>query len=210
MLTLYWEYLAGSIVVQAMLEELGAPYQLHYVDMASGEHRSPEFLRRNPTGRVPAMRLDGGQAIGETAAIAVLLAEMFPNNSLVPAAGDKDRAMFLFWLNVMATCGYMTAARVGHPERYAQSSDAVAQVGQFASADYDEFFDTMERAITGSPYFLSNGLTALDFYLTMLTEWHTDKKALFASRPALAKLCQAVNETTSYRTTMLTHALPST
>jgi len=208
MLTLYWEYLAGSIVVQALLEEIGATYQLQYVDMAADEHHSPEFLQRNPTGRVPAIGLDDGQTLGETAAIVVLLGEMHSKCRVVPKPEDKDRGAFLFWLNVMTTSGYMTASRVGHPERYAQDKDAIEQVGKKARADYDDFFDTMESAITGAPFFLPRGLTALDFYLAMLTEWHADKKALFASRPDLENLYQAVNETQAYEKTMATHALP--
>ena len=57
MLTLYWEYLAGSIVVQAVLEEIGAEYRLHYVDMGADAHRAADFLRLNPTGRIPACLL---------------------------------------------------------------------------------------------------------------------------------------------------------
>jgi len=208
MFTLYWEYLAGSIVVQASLEEIETDYQLQYVDMGADEHHSAEFLRRNPTGRIPALGDADGQTIGETAAIVTLLGEMYPASKLTPIPGEKDRGAFLYWLNVMTTSGYMTAARVGHPERYASTENAVEQVGEKALADYDAFFDVMEDAISGSPHFMERGLTALDFYLTMLTEWHADKTVLFAQRPAIARLCHAVNETNSYRAAMKTHALP--
>ena len=55
-----------------------------------------------------------------------------------------------------------------------------------------------------------SGMTALDFYLTMLTEWHGDKQALFVSRPKLEALGNAVSESSSYRAAMKTHALPLT
>ena len=207
MFTLYWEYLAGSIVVQAMLEEIGADYRLRYVDMGAGEHLSSEFRRRNPAGRVPALGYSDGQTIGETAAIVTLLGEMFPASKLTPVPGDADRGEFLFWLNVMTTAGYITAGRVGHPERYARAQDAIEQVGEKARADYDAFFDVMENAISGNPYFMARGLTALDFYVTMLTEWHVDNKTLFETRPRLAVLCEAINLNNSYKATMATHAL---
>ncbi|MEP2029252.1 MAG: glutathione S-transferase family protein [Paracoccaceae bacterium] len=205
--TLYWEYLAGSIVVQAMLEEIGANYQLRYVDMGAGEHLSEDFKRHNPAGRVPALRSPDGKTIGETGAIITLLSEMYPDSQLATPPGDKDRAAFLFWLNVMATSGYMTAGRVGHPERYARDNSATAQVAEKAHADYDDFFDLIETAIAGDPFFMDRGLTALDYYITMLTEWHLNKDILFAARPKLSKLCQAVNENRSYKVTMDTHAL---
>lgn len=205
--TLYWEYLAGSIVVQAMLEEIGADYSLRYVDMAAGEHHSDGFRRQNPAGRIPALGTSDGETIGETGAIVTLLSEVFPECKITPAPGERDRAAFLFWLNVMATSGYMTAGRVGHPERYAKDDHAVAQVAAKACADYDAFFDVIEGGISGDLFFMERGLTVLDFYITMLTEWHLDRDALFAARPKLARLCQAVNNTRSYKTTMETHAL---
>lgn len=210
MFTLYWEYLAGSIVAQATLEEIGAEYRLHYVDMASGEHQSADFLRLNPAGRVPALGYADGRTIGETAAIVTLLGEMYPASKVTPLPGDDARGAFLFWLNVMTTSGYMTSARVGHPERYASSDSAIEQVGEKAAADYDAFFDVMEGAISGDPNFMPGGLTALDFYLTMLTEWHSDTRKLFGSRPKLAALCSAVQQSSSYKAAMKTHALPLT
>ena len=128
MYALYWEYMAGSIVAQAMLEELGADHELRHVDMEAGQHKRAEYLARVPSGRVPAMQLPDGTTIGETSAIVTVLGEHFPRSSLVPIAQEPDRASFLFWLNVMATSGYLTVARHGHPERYATSAQAIEQV----------------------------------------------------------------------------------
>ncbi len=207
--TLYWEYLAGSIVVQAMLEEVGAEYSLCHVDMASDEHLSMSFRSKNPTGRVPALGISGGEVIGETGAIITYLTEIYQDSEIAPSPGERCRATFLFWLNVLTTSGYMTAARVGHPERYAQDESAVAQVAAKAFDDYDAFFDVIEHAIAGVPFFMSRGLTVLDFYISMLTEWHHDRDALFNKRPKLSRLCGAVNATEVYRKTMNTHELQS-
>ena len=57
MYTLFWEKGSGSIVVQALLEELGVTYERHYVDMEAGEHQKDQYLRQNPTGLVPALML---------------------------------------------------------------------------------------------------------------------------------------------------------
>jgi len=156
MYTLHWEYMAGSIVVQAMLEELGADYQLNYVDMAAGEHQQPEYLNINPAARVPALGLPDGTTIGETAAIVIVLGEHFPKLRLTPQPADQERAAFLFWLNVMATSGYLTVARAGHPERYAVEADAIRQVEEKAYADLDAFFDVMEGAISSNTFFLEH------------------------------------------------------
>ena len=105
----------------------------------------------------------------------------------------------------MATAGYMTVARHGHPERYAFDDDAIAQVEQRAAQDLDAFFDLMEGAISGGNTFLASGFSALDLYLAMLTEWSDDKSELFAKRTSLAELCRAVSLRPSYRVAMQAH-----
>jgi glutathione S-transferase len=208
MYTLHWEYMAGSIMVQAMLEELGADYRLQYVDMRAGEHQRPDYLRVNPAARVPALGLPDGTTIGETAAIVVVLGEQFPDADLTPNPSDQDRAAFLFWLSVMATSGYLTVSRMCHPERCAFDENAIEQVEAKAAADLDAFFDVMESAIAGDTFFLERGFTALDIYLAMLTEWSKDKDILFSTRPALAALCRAVTRRPAYLAAMRTHLLP--
>ena len=63
-----------------MLEECGFPYRMHRVDLFKNEQQSPEFLKVNPAGQIPAI-VDpdgpGGQplALAQSAAIALYLAE---------------------------------------------------------------------------------------------------------------------------------------
>ncbi|MDD9725558.1 glutathione S-transferase family protein [Roseovarius sp. SK2] len=208
MYTLFWEYMAGSIVVQATLEAMNADYRMEYVDMSAGQHLEPEFLARNPAGRVPALQLPDGGIMGETSAIVTHLGEMAPTSGLTPRPGDPDRGDFLFWLSVMSTAGYITSGRVGHPERYARDRDAIRQVKAQGDKDYAAFFDLMENHIAGAPYFLPRGLTVLDFYLAMLAEWISDRDKALSQRPALARLCSTVRETPSYATALAAHAMP--
>ena len=41
--------------ISIMLEELGAPYELHYVNIAVGEQFEPDFLKIAPNNRTPAI-----------------------------------------------------------------------------------------------------------------------------------------------------------
>ena len=209
MYTLYWEYMAGSIVVQAMLEAAGLEYQMKYVDMGAGEHLAPAFLGLNPAGRVPALGLPDGTTVGETAAIVTLLGEMHPTSALTPRPGDPDRGAFLFWLSVMSTAGYVTSSRVGHPERFARDDSAIAQVKEWGDKDFAAFFRLMDKAISGKPFILERGLTALDFYLAMLSEWISDRNTLLDAHSSLRDLCAGVRETSAYRTALETHRMPA-
>jgi glutathione S-transferase len=209
MYTLYWEYMAGSIVVQATLETIGADYRMRYVDMGADAHLSADFLKLNPAGRVPILGLPDGTAIGETAAIVTLLGELHPKHAVTPQPGDADRGAYLYWLSVMSTAGYVTSSRVGHPERFARDEDAIAQVKARADQDFAVFFALMDKVISGDPHFLARGQTALDFYLAMLAEWVSDRDALMEAHPRLCKLCDTVRSSAAYRTALETHKIPA-
>ena len=63
-----------------------------------------------------------------------------------------------------------------------------------------------QSVVTGEPYFLTRGFTALDIYLTMLTAWHSDRGGLFRRNPRLAALCMAVESRPAYQRVMQDHS----
>lgn len=205
MYTLFWEKGSGSIVVQALLEEMRVTYDRSYVDMQAGEHQKSEYLRQNPTGLVPALKLPNSQTIGESAAIALHLGEQYSNAELIPQSNDNERPEFLYWLLFMATTGYTTFGRLYHPERYTQDQSALEPVRRIADDDVTNFFDVLEEGFKGEPYFLSLGFTVLDIYLTMLAGWHPDRNALFQRNPKIARLCAAVEDRPAYKKVIADH-----
>jgi glutathione S-transferase len=205
MYTLYWERMSGAIGPQVLLHEIGADYRKVCVNMAAKEHRGSKYRLINPVARVPALRLPEGEVIGETAAITLVLGERHAAAGLVPEFNDPERPSFIFWLMVMATSGYPAFSRAWHPEQFTQNDSANETVRQTAEIHLGEFFSTIEHAIRGAPYFLARGFTALDVYLTMLTEWASDRQALFDSHPKLAKLCRSVEERPAYREVISEH-----
>src|SRR5664279_1806432 len=80
-----------------LLEELGAPYELHVLNRKISEQRSAPFLAVNPMGKVPALLHDGA-LVTEQAAIYIYLADLFPEAGLAPAIGDSLRGPYLRWM----------------------------------------------------------------------------------------------------------------
>ena len=54
--------------VRLLLSMLGLEYERVPVDLGSGEHRKPEFLRLNPRGQVPTLT-DGDVTVWDSQAI---------------------------------------------------------------------------------------------------------------------------------------------
>src|SRR5262249_15193345 len=63
MMTLYYAPGACSMAAHIVLEESGEKYQPQQVDLAGGEQRTEAYLKINPLGRVPALRLDNGEPL---------------------------------------------------------------------------------------------------------------------------------------------------
>jgi glutathione S-transferase len=75
MLTLY-DYLPSqnAYKVRLLLSHLGLPYRTVMVSIFEGAGQDPSYLAVNPTGAVPALRLDDGRVLAESNAILTYLA----------------------------------------------------------------------------------------------------------------------------------------
>lgn len=74
---LYYHPISGHAHrIHTFLGLLGVPYELAYVDLAKGEHKSPAFLALNPFGQIPALE-DEGMVIADSNAILVYLAKRY-------------------------------------------------------------------------------------------------------------------------------------
>jgi glutathione S-transferase len=80
--------------VRLLLAQLGQRYDWTELDIDTGKTRTPEFLKRNPNGRIPTLSLDDGTHLAESNAILWYLAE---GSAFVPA--DRlGRAQVLQWM----------------------------------------------------------------------------------------------------------------
>jgi glutathione S-transferase len=80
--------------VRLLLTQLEIPFERVELNITKGETRTPEFLRKFPNGRIPAVELDDGQLLFESNAIILYFAEGSP---FIPA--DRfQRAQTFQWL----------------------------------------------------------------------------------------------------------------
>ena len=95
MVTLY-DYLdsGNGYKIRLLLAQLGRRYRWIERDILANETRTPEFLTKNPNGRIPMLELDDGTCLAESNAILWYLAEGSP---FIP--GDRlQRAQVLQWM----------------------------------------------------------------------------------------------------------------
>lgn len=83
-LTLFVAPYACSRVPTAALEEVGVPFENVVVGIDADEHKSPEFQKLNPKGKVPCL-LVNDEPLTENVAILSWLHRRFPDAGLLPA-----------------------------------------------------------------------------------------------------------------------------
>ena len=93
MYQLYYYPNNASLAPHFLLHHMQLDYQLLLVDRKANFHKSPEYIKLNPSGRIPTLIYDG-QALFESPAICIHLCESHPQHQLMPEIGDPLRPQF--------------------------------------------------------------------------------------------------------------------
>lgn len=152
-LTLYHHPFSRAAGVVWMLEELGVPYQLEYVDLNQKEQSSPEFRGRNPMGKLPTL-VENGVIVTESSAIGVYLADRYSYGTLAPKIDDPARATYLRWIAF--------APAVIEPCCYARMSKWEYNPSQAGWGTYENMLTSIEEAIGQGPWLLGDRFSMAD------------------------------------------------
>jgi len=152
---------ANSRKVRAVLLELGIQAEITVMNPREGKHKSPEFLRLNPNGKLPTL-VDGDFVLWESNAILLYLADQA--GKLLPK-DSKGRAHVNQWLFWQSSHFGPAAGKVGF-ERLLKPmfgmgspDEAVVAAG---TRDFETFAGVMNSALEGRKY-LCGDLSVADF-----------------------------------------------
>lgn len=170
MYVLYWAPGSAAFAPQALLEEIGAPYELRPVDISSGRPRDPDYLKLNPNGAVPAL-VHGETVMYESAALCLYLNERHPEAGMGPPPGDPARAHYFKWLLYFADTLQPAYQTHYYPERFCADPTARPAVQARAAARLDEIWTRIDGALGEGPWLLGSRFSICDIYMYMLTTW---------------------------------------
>lgn len=161
----------AAMAPQTILEEAGAPYELLKVDLATQQNHQPEYLRYNPTGRVPTL-VDGDFVMYETAAICQYLIDRHPEARLAPPIGSAARGRYYQWLTYMTNTVQVLFLDWFHADWVFNDPAQQAALKAAAAPRLYRAFDVLNAGMAaGAPTMLEDGYSACDIYLTMLGRW---------------------------------------
>jgi GST-like protein len=197
-ITLYFWPTPNNFKISIMLEELGMPYDVKFVDIGNGEQFDPAFLGVSPNNKVPAIVDPEGPdgrplAIFESGAILQYLARKF--GALYPpserAKADVDQ--WLFWQvgGLGPTAGQIFRLRREPPQNAADGARFFKEISRL--------FEVMDRRLSDRAYLAGSYSIADIACFPFARMWETlglDIKSYpnvtrwldaVATRPAVAK-----------------------
>ena len=162
-LTLHHSPNTRSTGALILLEELGAPYQLHLLNMKAGEQREPAYLAINPMGKVPALT-HGDALVTEQVAVFLYLADLFPAAGLAPAIGDPLRGPYLRWMAFYGSC--FEPALIDKAQKREPATPSMSPY-----SDYDTMLKTLTDQLARGPYLLGERFSAADVMWGTALSW---------------------------------------
>ncbi len=140
--------------VRLFLTQLGLPFERIELDTERGETRTPDFLARNPNGKIPLLELADGRRLAESDAILFYLAEGTP---YLPT--DRfERAQVLQWMFFEQYSHEPNIAVARHWLRHLEMTP-----------ERRAALAVMERHLTGRTFFVADRYTIADIALYAYT-----------------------------------------
>lgn len=170
MLTLYYAPGTCALASHIALECAGATYEAVRLDFAKQEQRSPEYLRINPKGRVPALATDRG-VLTETPAILQYVAQTHPQAKLAPLDDPFLLGKVNEFNSYICSTVHVAHAHKRRAARWADDEQAQAAMAGKAQRNMADCFELIEREMLKGPWVLGEQFSICDPYLFTLAGW---------------------------------------
>lgn len=182
----------NSYKVKLMLTQLQQPFQWIETDTLKGETRTPEFLARNPNGKVPLLEVSPGQYLPESNAILCYLAE---GSEYLPAE-RWPRAQVMQWLfyEQYSHEPYIATARA---IRHYRKNDDDPSLPEKMERGYVAL-GVMEQHLSRQPFFAAGRYTIADVALYAYTHLAHEGGFDLAAFPALRAWLERVRTQPRY------------
>jgi glutathione S-transferase len=170
MYALYYSPGSCSLVVHALLEELGVPFEVKRVDLVAKEHLADEYRKLNPKGKVPALVTPEG-VLTECVAILMYLCDKHdPHGKWLAKPGTWQRAKTLEQIATLATEVHPLFNRFFHQDDFSDTKDVQDAVKARGTEKLLAYFRDQDAALSG-PNWSGAAMTVADLYFMVIARW---------------------------------------
>lgn len=170
MLKLFYAPGSCALASHIALEEAGADYTAHRVDLGAGDQRKPDYLSINPKGRVPALVTERG-VLSENVAILAFVAQNFPKARLAPLDDPFAFGEIQAFNGYLASTVHVAHAHGRRGYRWASDQSSFDDMKRKLPEAMGACFDLVERELFKGPWVMGDIYTICDPYLFTIAEW---------------------------------------
>ncbi len=158
------------------LKELDVDFEFVLVDLLRGEHKHPDFLSLNPTGKIPVL-VDGDIVVPESAAIILYLADKYREKGLLPA-DLKGRAQVYRWTLFAVTELEQPLWRISrHTAVYPEDKRLPADTA-LAKEEFLAMAAVLDAHLYGRRFIVGDNITVADCVTAYLVDWADELKLI--------------------------------
>jgi glutathione S-transferase len=170
MITLYYANGTCALAAHLALEYAGARYETVRIDFSRQQQRSPDYLRLNPKGRVPALVTDRG-VLTETPALLQFISQTFPEAKLAPQGDPFLLARANEFNSYLCSTVHVAHAHRVRGYRWADDAEAIEAMKRKAPQVMGDGFELIEQGMLQGPWVLGDEFSVCDMYLFTLSQW---------------------------------------
>lgn len=163
-------YMSGAcpLVTHIALEWIGAPYEIE--EVTHDQLKSPEYLKVNPAGVVPAL-VDGDVVLTENVAILHYLAELHPQARLTGEDSPRGRAEVNRWLGFINSDVHQSFKPIFFGDRYVADKTQHADLADHARGTLRRLFTLLDARLAKHDWLGGAQRSIADPYLYVVLRW---------------------------------------
>lgn len=153
--------------VRIFAAEKGIELELINCDMSKGEHKTPEFLEKNPSGKIPVLETDDGRFIPESVAICRYLEAIEPEPNLFGRdafeLGHIEARNRMIELELWTQIGtsWVNGPIVGRMGRFTQ----IPEAKEASDRNVSRYYERLDREFADSEYVAGERFSVADISL---------------------------------------------
>ena len=183
-----------ALAPHIVLIELGMVYETEIVKRADKTCASGDYLKINPKGSVPALKMENGEVLTEGAIISQYLADQKNDGSLLPKFGTLDRVRTLEMMNYISTEVHKNFTPLFQASSVYKSIETQNEVKEFYKSTLNTKFKFLSEKLEGHDFIMGKTFTIADAYLFTCLSWTKHAGVDLSGFPKLTSYLVRISE----------------
>ena len=183
-----------ALAPHIVLSELNMIYETEIVSRKDKSCASGDYLKINPKGSVPALKMENGEILTEGAIISQYLADQKNDGTLLPKFGTLERVRTLEMMNYISTEVHKNFTPLFHSAGTYKSPETLTEVKDYYKTVLATKFQFLQAKLGSNDFILGKEFTIADAYLFTCLSWSKHAGVDLSGFPELTSYVGRISE----------------